>query len=217
MSSARLPGKVLAPLYDSPMIRRVFSCLEKSGFELGQILLVTSLHESDDPLAEYVRSLGISVFRGSLGNVVSRFLEAEKEYPCNWIIRVTGDSPFLSVQLLEYLRKELQNTESEFITTTYRRTLPKGINLEAFSSKLLRSIGTGHKLDLPDREHLTSYWHNNIPDKGLTSIELEGLDYSGKVAAIDTLTDLEMANEGKFEGVADCIPWERLISRRVTR
>ena len=217
MTSKRVPGKMLAPVCSVPLISKVVDSVLQAGFKSDRLLVVTSDQKSDDPLALYVGSLGISVFRGALGNVINRFVEAEKQYPCDWIIRVTGDSPFLSSQLLKYFEQELKGSDVCFITTTYRRTLPKGMNLEAFSAKLLHDTLATKSTNAYDNEQLTSFWHRNIPDGGLTSVELSSDDYSRETVAIDTFADFCAANNGSFEKLVNSVPWDTLLSRAVAR
>ncbi|MGL5764766.1 MAG: cytidylyltransferase domain-containing protein, partial [Sarcina sp.] len=64
MGSTRLPGKVLKELHGYPMIYHTLVSLQKSRY-IDQIVLATSDKDIDTPLAEYVESLGIDVFRGS--------------------------------------------------------------------------------------------------------------------------------------------------------
>jgi spore coat polysaccharide biosynthesis protein SpsF len=78
MSSNRLPGKVLKPINGQPMIyRQINRVLESTLVE--DLIVATSVSNSDDELVEFLESENIKVFRGSLDNVLSRFLEITKE------------------------------------------------------------------------------------------------------------------------------------------
>lgn len=102
MSSERLPGKSLLDLGGSPLIewvcRRVSLCRK-----VDRIIVATSNDKSDDVLASTVADLGFDVFRGSLHDVRSRFIEAALFSGATIIIRVCADNPFVDPFWLEYL------------------------------------------------------------------------------------------------------------------
>src|SRR5436190_24302869 len=91
MSSSRFPGKVLAPLHGQPLIRHV---LERLAAVLPEqcIVVATSREASDDPLAAYLATLGVPVYRGELENVVGRFQRCLEAFPCEWLVRISADS-----------------------------------------------------------------------------------------------------------------------------
>ena len=72
MSSTRLPGKVLLPLAEKPMIQQIVDRV-KSCHNVSKVVVATSLEESDNPLANYCENNSIEYFRGSLSNVLNRY------------------------------------------------------------------------------------------------------------------------------------------------
>jgi spore coat polysaccharide biosynthesis protein SpsF len=216
MSSTRLPGKALSLINGRPVLWWViynFLCID---IKKEQIILLTSTEVSDDPLVTYAEQIGVPVFRGSLENVYARFVEAEKIFPCEWIIRVTGDSPFIPLPLARYFIEQIDIADASFITSTFRRTLPIGMNLEAFKSKLLRELLSAEGFREIEREHFTSNWHRGLPEDGLISVELHNADFSTSTVAIDTAEDLYRANESDFKSIINAIPWKDIVSRKVT-
>ena len=70
--SRRLPGKVLRPLAGRPMLAHV---LERAAAIPGvdAVCLATSDSPEDTPVARLAESLGFTVFRGALDDVLDRF------------------------------------------------------------------------------------------------------------------------------------------------
>src|SRR6476646_7667507 len=101
MSSQRYPGKVLAPFRGEPMIWHVVRAVE-TALPRPDLLVVTSTHPTDDPLVHYLQAVGIQVFRGPLDNVLQRFLLCLQSHPCEWVLRINGDSPLLWPELLQH-------------------------------------------------------------------------------------------------------------------
>ena len=62
MSSKRFPGKVLASFNGVPIIKCVIDRI-LNVVPIGQIVVLASQEESDDPLACYLDQLGVAIFR----------------------------------------------------------------------------------------------------------------------------------------------------------
>src|SRR5262245_9527355 len=100
MSSARFPGKMLAAFRGRPLIASVIDGIAGGGLQ-EQIVLLTSTDVSDDPLADFVAgNCDVPVFRGDLVNVLARFQAGLKAYPCDWFVRISGDSPLMDGKLI---------------------------------------------------------------------------------------------------------------------
>jgi len=101
MSSTRLPGKVLKPLAGLPVIWHIHNRLTQCKL-IDRIVVATSTHETDDELARYCEENGIECYRGSLDDVLSRFLSILKKYPeYSYVARITGDCPLIHPQFID--------------------------------------------------------------------------------------------------------------------
>ena len=74
-SSSRLPGKVLMPILERPVlflqIERLMRCIE-----FDQLVVATSIDPSDDILAAVCEEFEVVCIRGSLDDVMDRFVQA---------------------------------------------------------------------------------------------------------------------------------------------
>ena len=83
MSSTRLPGKTLMDLGGMPVVARVIERAARARLA-DEVVVATTTDPSDDILAEHLQSLGISFVRGSLDDVLSRYVlaaEASQQRP----------------------------------------------------------------------------------------------------------------------------------------
>src|SRR5262245_57031101 len=88
MSSSRFPGKMLAPVRGIPLVE--FVCRRVAlAKHIESIVVATSDGPDDDPLAEAVERAGFRVFRGSLADVLGRFVGAVRSTGANIVVRVT--------------------------------------------------------------------------------------------------------------------------------
>lgn len=124
MSSSRYPGKVLAPFRGEAMIRHVVRAVEEA-LSSEDVIVVTSVESSDDPLVRYIESLDRHVYRGPLDNVLARFVASAQEYPCDWIMRINGDSPLLAPELIRLVVSHVNQGVPDVVTTIFPRSFPK--------------------------------------------------------------------------------------------
>lgn len=93
MGSTRLPGKILAPLAGRSMLALLAERLRSAPVD--EWWLATTEGPEDDVAEAWGFELGLRVFRGATEDVLSRFVAIGRETDAEWIVRVTGDNPFL--------------------------------------------------------------------------------------------------------------------------
>jgi len=187
MSSDRFPGKMLAPFRGQPLIRHVVERARAAVPQEIPIVVATSDSVSDDPLAAYAATLGISVFRGPLDDVFRRFLQCAEVYPCDWILRINGDSPFVSPAIV---RRVLDGAgDCDVVTTTFPRTFPRGLNVELIRLSAMQGIDP-QSLNASDREHVTAFFYRHPKRFTIVNIASEDPLLSDCSVAVDTLDDL---------------------------
>jgi spore coat polysaccharide biosynthesis protein SpsF len=159
MNSERLPGKVMRSIGGKPMIGILIDRLKQSGLP---IIVATSVNSENDSLAEYARSQGVFVYRGSEENVLERYYLAAKSVNARVIIRVTGDNPLLDGHLL--LRNVDHflslNEPRAFLSIGLSETWPLGISMEVFGFELLEEAYLFAK-EPYQLEHVTPYMLQN--------------------------------------------------------
>ena len=187
MSSKRLPGKVLAPFAGRPMIawvvERVAAVLPKEF-----ITVLTSTEESDDPLALYLDHLGISYLRGPLGEVFSRFQLGLERYPCDWFIRISGDSPLYDSSLIERALAYKDRQDIDLVTNIYPRTFARGHSIEMLKASTFAAIDPA-RLTAEEQEHVTKYYYNHAGEFNIVNIESGLAEPPTEHLAVDTLED----------------------------
>ncbi|MFP4294188.1 MAG: cytidylyltransferase domain-containing protein [Halothiobacillaceae bacterium] len=100
MSSSRLPGKVLKYLAGRPMIWHIVE-RARACQRVEKVIVATSNEASDDPLADFCQASDIPCFRGSLHNVLGRYLAVLDRYPAPYYVRITGDCPLIDPDFID--------------------------------------------------------------------------------------------------------------------
>ena len=88
-------------------------------------------------LYNYVKSLGVTVFKGSNKNVLDRYYKAAKYFSADSIIRITSDCPFIDLSILTNMMKNFKRNDCDYYSNIHPRTFPKGLDVEIFKFKAL--------------------------------------------------------------------------------
>ena len=163
MSSSRLPGKVLRPLLDVPMIGRQLERVSRAE-RMDKLVVATSTEQTDDPLAAYCRSIGVETFRGSLDDVLDRFIGAAAAFgPADHVVRLTADCPLADPQVIDDCIALHLDSGADYTTNGVQRSYPIGLDVEAVRLGVLTAAAS-EAADPYEREHVTwGVW--NRPDR----------------------------------------------------
>ncbi|PCH97334.1 MAG: spore coat protein [Gammaproteobacteria bacterium] len=158
-SSTRLPGKVLKKIVNKPMLALQIERIQTAKF-IDKIIVATSLGKEDDDIALLCESLGVYCFRGSLDDVLDRFYQTAKQFPCDHIVRLTGDCPLIDSEILDSVINLHLENNADYTSNIEPPMLPDGLDVEIFTlSSLNRAWKEAKKPS--EREHVTPYIRNN--------------------------------------------------------
>jgi spore coat polysaccharide biosynthesis protein SpsF len=194
MSSARFPGKMLAPFRGRPLIAQVLERFRE--FDLySRAVVLTSVDPTDDPLADFVANrCAVPVFRGDLENVVARFQSALREHPCEWFVRISGDSPLIDASLVRAMIR-LSDHDYDVVSNVVRRTFPPGQSVECVRSDVFRTLDTSG-LTPDQREHVTKVFYDRSDEWRLRSVVCEDQEWASARMVVDHLDDLRVLEAG---------------------
>jgi spore coat polysaccharide biosynthesis protein SpsF len=153
MTSTRLPGKVLAPILDKPMIGRQLERLERATL-LDGIVVATSTDPTDDPLVEFLEESGVPVVRGPLDDVLARFAMVIEEYGPDTVVRLTADCPLASPKVIDSVIASFHERGIDYVSNTLKPTYPDGLDVEVIRAPVLAWAAMNFT-DPPEREHVT--------------------------------------------------------------
>lgn len=192
MSSGRLPGKVLAPIAGRPGILFMYERLLRAR-RLDGICLATSVDSSDDPLAEAARGAGMPVFRGSLDDVLDRFVGAARLHGSEIVVRLTGDCPLIDPDLVDRVVALLDEEGYDYVTNGNPPSFPDGLDAEAVRREALESAGVEASFG-SEREHVTLFIRNR-PERFRCGNLRSPFDLSALRWTIDYQDDLELVRQ----------------------
>jgi len=188
MSSTRFPGKVLQPIHGFAsivyMARRV-----RDARLLDDVVVLTSTHSSDDPLAECLQAAGIAMFRGNLDDVLRRFVDAARSYDAQEIVRLTGDCPLIDSAIIDRVVAARRAAGADYASNIDPPTFPDGLDVECCTRAALEQADNAARRR-DEREHVTLWMRSD--EAGLLRTNVRAIaDFSHLRLTVDYPDDLE--------------------------
>lgn len=178
LGSKRLPVKVLLPIGETTMVGHVFDVLNSSKVDMA--ILCTP----DKFLTEGFVN-GASVLWQGDRDITGELFAAAKTFPCDHIVRVTADCPFLTSDIIDktitahlLFGADYTYTHNDYLTSV----TPEGVDVEVVSFSVLKKLHSAHR----SREHLC------ISTKGLNVNRVDIIE-EREVFSVNTLKEYIMA------------------------
>ena len=157
-TSDRFPRKSLQSILGIPLIAWVIEGCKKVDLP---VWVLTSDDKSDDDLAFISAEHGAKVFRGSLKNVLCRYKVFVESYGLTHVIRINGDSPLISPDvIMRAVKVSSINASADLITNVFPRTFPKGQSVEIIRSTAIKELAK-ERMTESNIEHITSFFYDN--------------------------------------------------------
>lgn len=194
MGSTRLNGKVMRMLCDKTVLSHDIERIKLSK-EIDEIIIATTTNTCDDVIELEAISNGVTVFRGSENDVLSRYYYAAKTNKVDTIIRITSDCPLIDPHILDDMIKIFNENSYDYISNqssvVEERTFPRGLDIEIFTFYKLEEAYNNAKREY-QREHVTPYIYENTENRyHYRSQE----NYSKYRWTLDTIEDWNLISE----------------------
>jgi spore coat polysaccharide biosynthesis protein SpsF len=191
MTSTRLPGKVMKQVLDKPLLQYQIERLQRVKLT-DQIVIATTINQTDDPIVDLCKTLSLDHFRGSEDDVLARYYGAATAHQADVVIRVTSDCPLIDPQVIDQVIDYYLKNQSnyDYVSNSIRRTYPRGMDTEVFSFLVLEQAFL-EAIAQPDREHVTPFIHRQ-PERYRLGHVTYSEDYSHHRWTVDTPEDFEL-------------------------
>jgi len=187
-TSSRLPGKVMMNINGRPMI---FWQIQRilQATKVNELVVATSTESTDDLLVKFLEDNLVPVHRGSLDDVLSRFIEVAAKHPHDALVRLTGDCPLVMPKLMDQMIDEFFERDVDYLSNTLVPTFPDGLDIEIVKYGVLEKLSS-FTLRNNDLEHVT-YGVYSRPEIFRLSNFLNEFDQSNERWTVDYQEDLD--------------------------
>lgn len=167
LKSTRLPRKALLPIGKLSSIELcIKNCLRFKN--VNHTILATSNLEEDAELENYTYRSDVIFHRGDPEDVIRRYLDIAKKLYIDVVIRVTGDCPYVSGEIGQYLLERHFASGADY---TCASGFAVGTSVEIINARALEQV----KEYFPDAkysEYMTWYFKNNPEYFKLNEVKL---------------------------------------------
>ena len=177
LGSTRLPGKVLMPILDKPLLWQMVERVKRATLA-GTIVIATTTESSDDIIEEFCQAEGLPCYRGSKDDLLDRHYQAAKLYNADAVVKIPSDCPLIDPAVIDKVLQYYLDHDFDFVSNLHPATYPDGNDVEIMRWGAIEKARNEATRTL-EREHTTPYiWEN--PDKfKIGNVVWEaGLDYS---------------------------------------
>lgn len=192
MSSTRLPGKSMRDLGGRLVVDRVFERARRSRLA-DDVWVATTTDPTDDVLAEHLDRAGIPYVRGSLDDVLARYVATAEAARADEVVRITCDCPLIDPACIdEVIAGRRAEPEVDYCSNTLERTYPIGMDAEAFTRASLERAAREATRTV-EREHVTPYLYQHPDVFRLRSVTAPSeLAWPDLRLTVDEARDVEM-------------------------
>jgi glutamate-1-semialdehyde 2,1-aminomutase len=188
MRSSRLPGKVMAPVGDTPLLGLLLARLSLAT-KVDEVVVATSDQPVDDVIATYAEGLGHRVHRGSERDVLDRFYGAAIGAGADVVVRITADCPLVDAGLVDEVISARAEQGVAYASNTEPPTFPDGLDVEVFTMSAMERAW--REAQAPgDREHVTPFIIRQSHEHSATVLNDQNL--AGARWTVDEPEDLEL-------------------------
>jgi spore coat polysaccharide biosynthesis protein SpsF len=191
MGSTRLPGKVLKPVLNKPLLGFLIERLQQIREADAYAILTTTL-PADDTIVAYCEEQRVTCYRGSENDVLDRYYQVAQERRPDAIVRITADCPLIDPDIVDQVIRTYKEAypRYDYVSNSLKRTFPRGLDIEIFSYAALEKAALDAKLQ-PEREHVTLYIYQH-PELFYLHGVTETVDLSHHRWTVDTPEDFEL-------------------------
>lgn len=161
MTSSRLPGKMMLTCLGKTMLEHMVARVKRAAC-LDDIIIATTLNDTDDVITREATRLNVKYFRGSEDNVMSRVLGAAQAFKADIIVELTGDCPLMDPALIDHALAQYSTSGVDYLSnleiTEFKAGLahPLGYAVQVFSTAILADAYARTE-DPLDYEHVSRY------------------------------------------------------------
>lgn len=194
MSSTRFPGKMLAPVGPDHVPLAVWVMRRAAAIPgLAGVVLATSTDPGDDALAQAVTAAGHDVYRGSLDDVLARFLGAAQSRHADAAVRITGDCPLIDPAVVGVVVARFAAGGLAYASNVSPPSFPDGLDCEVVAVAALQAAAS-EATERHEREHVTPFVRERPGRFPAWNLAHKGPDLSELHWSVDRAEDLALVN-----------------------
>lgn len=190
LKSSRLPKKAILKIGDITSIELCIKNTLKID-NINRVILATSDNKQDSELSKYTYDDSVVFHQGDAEDVIARYLDIINKLKIDVFIRITGDMPYVSSDIADYLLKKHFEAGADYTVAT---EFSVGTSMEIINTSALKKV----KKYFPNAdysEYMTWYFQNNPEYFNLNFVDLPQEWVRDYRLTLDYQEDLDVFNQ----------------------
>jgi len=171
---------------------RAAEWLQAASTRVDVVMLIP---EGDQLASRFGRKY--KTFEGPEDDVLGRYFLAMEHYKADYIVRLTGDCPWMTSQMIAKCVRDAFKYNADYCSNILVRTFFEGLDVEVISAPLLRELSLSID-SISHREHVTSAIPELLSMGGLRQYKIHTVmndyDLSHIKTSVDTAQEYEACN-----------------------
>ena len=164
-ASTRLPGKVLMPLANRPLLHRMLERVLAANTP-SAVVVATTRDRADDVIETVAREAGVPCFRGHATDLLDRHYSAGITLRADVVVKIPSDCPLVDPAVIDRVigYYAAHADDADFVTNLHPPTYPDGNDVEVMPFRVLETAWIEATQE-HEREHTTPFiWerHNRF-------------------------------------------------------
>ncbi len=191
MGSSRLPGKVLFPLLEKPVLQHIIERINRSKY-VDEVVVATTENVLDDKIVEFCQNFDFKYYRGSEEDVLLRVLNAAKSSQADIIVEICGDCPVIDWRHIDKSIELFFSGDYDYVSNNIEKTFPIGLRVQVYPISVLEGVNQLTDSEA-DHEHVTLYIYSNPKKFKLLNWSAKGDMIHPEIeVTLDTAEDYEL-------------------------
>jgi len=155
--STRLPGKVLMPIANRPLLYRMLERVLASKTP-SEVIVATTSELEDDVIVGVSRDAGVACFRGHPADLLDRHYAAALAFGADVVVKVPSDCPLIDPAIIDRVISSYAThaDRADFVSNLHPPTYPDGNDVEVMPLDVLEKAWL-EATEPHEREHTTPF------------------------------------------------------------
>ena len=223
MGSSRLPGKVMMPLVNKPLLWHILQRIKKVKL-ISEIILATSFDKDNDILENFANKNGIICHRFEIENdLISRIYSVSKKIDYDIMVKVNADCPLIDFNYINDLLSIFVNRKLDFASNKLSKTFPLGYSFEILNKEIIKYCND--TLETKSDRELVIKWIMDNKKKFKTGTIFSKKNLSKYDLTLDTQEDYDLISsifenlyyKSEFFGMNSVIKYLEKNNNKITK
>ena len=155
MGSTRLPGKVMLPAGNAPLLARMLERVTAAETP-SEVVVATTTAAEDEPIRALCRRLGVHCMSGHPTDLLERHVMTARAARADVVVKIPSDCPLIDPRVIDRVVSAWKLERAHYVSNLHPQSYPDGNDVEVMPLAILEAAWREARLP-HEREHTTPF------------------------------------------------------------